>query len=237
MITLDPRLRFPDPRRAAAHGLVAVGGDYHPLRLLAAYMNGIFPWPHEEIPYAWFSPDPRMVLPPAELRTPRSLRKVIRRRRFTVRYDTAFETVIERCAEAPRPDERGTWITGELKEGFLELHRLGLAHSVESWRDGRLAGGLYGLALGGLFCGESMFFDQPDASKVAFVHLVERLRDWGFLLVDCQIYSEHLARFGAREWPRDRYLDAVAEALRLPTRRGPWTEGAPAARDAVLAGR
>ncbi len=214
---------FPDPREAPDHGLVAVGGGYHPRVLIAAYASGIFPWPHPGMPHAWFSPNPRMVLRPRDLHVSRSLRKTIRKGRFRVTWDTCFERVIDGCAAAYRPGQGGTWISDELRRGFLELHRLGIAHSVETWRRERLVGGLYGISLGAMFGGESMFFTERDASKVAFVALVERLRDWGFRFLDCQIHTEHLEAFGAREWPRDRFLDELARALEEPTRRGKWT--------------
>lgn len=217
---------FPDPREASDHGLVAVGGSYHPRMLIAAYASGIFPWPLRGMPHAWFSPNPRMILRPRDLHVPRRLRKTIRQGRFRVTWDTAFERVIRGCAAAYRPGQGGTWISGELIRGFLELHRLGVAHSVETWHRGRLAGGLYGVSLGAMFGGESMFFRQRDASKVAFVALVERLRDWGFHFLDCQIHTGHLELFGASEWPRDRFLDALARALDEPTRRGSWIRAA-----------
>ena len=219
---------FPDPREAPDHGLVAVGGSYHPRVLIAAYASGIFPWPHPGMPHAWFSPNPRMVLRPRDLHVSRSLRKTIRKGRFRVTWDTCFERVIDGCAAAYRPGQGGTWISGELRRGFLELHRLGIAHSVETWLHDRLVGGLYGISLGAMFGGESMFFAERDASKVAFVALVERLRDWGFRFLDCQIHTEHLEAFGAREWPRDRFLDELARALEEPTRRGKWTSSEPA---------
>ncbi len=216
---------FPNPRSAPDHGLLAIGGTYHPKMLLAAYASGIFPWPHEEMPYAWFSPDPRLVLAPQQLHVPRSLRKLLRRGTFRVSYDTCFDEVIRRCAAAPRPQGEGTWINDELLDGFRALHRAGLAHSVETWRGEHLAGGLYGLSLGSMFFGESMFRLEPDASKVAFVDLVRRVGGWGFSLIDCQVHTEHLQRFGAVECPRDDFLDALEEALRQPTRRGSWTQG------------
>lgn len=216
---------FPDPRRAADHGLVAVGGGYHPRMLLAAYLSGIFPWPSEELPHAWFSPNPRMVLLPEELHVSRSLRKTLRRRRFRITWDRCFGRVIDQCSAAERPGQGGTWISDELVDGFLELHRLGFAHSVEVWRRDRLVGGLYGLSLGAMFCGESMFHLERDASKVAFVALVERVRGWGFHFVDCQVHTELMESFGAREWPRNDFLDELETALREPTRRGPWSLG------------
>ncbi|HEX9733451.1 MAG TPA: leucyl/phenylalanyl-tRNA--protein transferase [Thermoanaerobaculia bacterium] len=219
-------LAFPDPRWADDYGLVALGGDYRPERLLAAYACGIFPWPSEGLPHAWFSPNPRLVLRPDELCLSRSLRKTLRKGRFRVTYDLAFDDVIRHCAAASRPNGAGTWLTPELVRGLRRLHRLGFAHSVESWRGDELAGGLYGVSLGTLFCGESMFFRQRDASKVALVHLAERLRSWGFRMIDCQVHTDHLARLGAREWPRDRFLDELGLAVREPTRRGPWTDQA-----------
>ncbi len=230
-------LAFPDPRFAADHGLVAIGGDYSPRRLLAAYACGIFPWPSEELPLSWFSPDPRLVLLPQELHVPRSLAKTLRRGRYRITYDIAFDEVVLRCAMARR-DGGGTWITDDLRAGMCGLHRLGFAHSVEAWSGAVLVGGLYGVCLGSTFSGESMFFAAPDASKVAFVHLVERLRAWGFRMLDCQVYTEHLERFGAREWPRDAFLDELTLALAEPTRRGSWTENrapGPTAREIVAA--
>jgi len=216
-------LAFPDPRYAADHGLVAIGGDYRPERLLAAYMSGIFPWPCEELPLAWFSPDPRLVLRPEELHLSRSLRRTLRRGRYRVTFDTAFDEVIRRCAMARR-DDGGTWITDDLRAGMCGLHRLGFAHSVETWAGAVLVGGLYGVSIGTTFSGESMFHAAPDASKVALVHLVTRLQDWGFRMLDCQVYTEHLERLGAREWSRDTFLDELALAIAEPTRRGSWTE-------------
>jgi len=214
---------FPDPREADAAGLVAIGGNLDPQRVLAAYAQGIFPWPYDAgSPVLWFSPDPRMVLRPAELHVSKSLQKLIAKHSFEVRYDTAFAEVIRRCAAVRRPGQRGTWITGEMVRAYERLHAMGVAHSAEAWREGRLVGGLYGVSLGAAFFGESMFALRPNASKVAFVHLVRQLHAWAFHLVDCQVYTEHLARFGAAPWPRARFFDALAHALTAPTRQGPW---------------
>jgi leucyl/phenylalanyl-tRNA--protein transferase len=218
---------FPDPALAEPDGLLAVGGDLSPERLVAAYAAGIFPWYDAESPILWWSPDPRMVLLPRELHVARSLRRTLRAGRFEVRADHAFSRVIRRCAEAPRPGQRGTWITGAMVEAYVRLHRLGLAHSVEAWAGGELAGGLYGVSLGGAFFGESMFADRPDASKVAFVTLVEWLRGRGFDLVDAQVETEHLRRFGAREVPRREFMARLARSLRKPTLRGAWDLAAP----------
>lgn len=227
--SIDPRtLRsiFPDPRTAPEHGLVAIGGDYRPEMLLAAYASGIFPWPSEDLAYGWFSPDPRWVLRPAEVQISRSLRKTLRRGRFHVTFDQAFDRVIEHCCRAPRPGQEGTWITREMVDGYCQLHRLGWAHSVETWREDELVGGLYGVSLGGMFGGESMFYLQPDASKVALVTLVQQLDRWGFTLLDCQVQSDNLERFGAREIRRADFLDQLDQALELPTRRGLWSPSA-----------
>lgn len=215
---------FPDPRLADPDGLVAIGGDFRPETLVSAYATGIFPWPHEELPYAWFSPDPRFVLPPAQLHVAHSLRKRLRRGEYQVRWDTAFERVMRGCAEVPRPGQPGTWIREEMIAGYVELHHLGLAHSVETWWGDELAGGLYGVSLGGVFFGESMFHRREDASKVAFVHLVERLGEQGFDLVDCQVRTEHLASFGARDWSRERFLRLLRRSLARPSWCGSWSE-------------
>jgi leucyl/phenylalanyl-tRNA--protein transferase len=219
---LDERLEFPPPD-LADDGLLAVGGDLRPERLVLAYSHGIFPWYEEGLPILWHSPDPRMVLEAERLHVPRSLRKVARRGQYRITYDTAFRAVIEACAATPRPDQDGTWITREMVRAYCQLHELGLAHSIEAWRGRDLVGGLYGVSLGGAFFGESMFAHAPDASKVAFVTVVEHLREKGITLIDCQVYTDHLARFGAEEWPRERYLSALSRALRRPTWRGRWT--------------
>ncbi|MFP2960099.1 leucyl/phenylalanyl-tRNA--protein transferase [Myxococcus sp. 1LA] len=216
---------FPPPERADTSGIVAVGGDLRPERLLAAYARGIFPWYSEGDPILWHSPDPRFVLTPDTLHAGRSLRKTMARGLYEVRYDTAFRRVITECSRVPRPGQTGTWITDEMMEAYVTLHEAGFAHSVEAWAEGELKGGLYGVSLGAAFFGESMFALAPDASKVAFVTAVERFREWGFQLVDCQVETEHLARFGAENWPRKRFLAALAKALKEPTRRGKWTEG------------
>ncbi len=219
---LGESLAFPPPDEADASGLLAVGGDLSPDRLLLAYSSGIFPWPLVERPLLWFSPDPRMVLKPAEIAVSRSLRKTLRRGGFEVRLDTAFHRVVQRCAKVPRRGEAGTWITGAMADAYTRLHELGFAHSAETWQNGELVGGLYGVSLGSAFFGESMFADRPDASKTAFVVLVRQLADWGFDLIDCQVHTDHLARFGAREWTRRRFLTALQRSLAAATRRGAW---------------
>ena len=219
---LDEQIEFPPVHLADEHGLLAIGGDLGVERLLAAYRSGIFPWPwYEQMPMFWWSPDPRYVLYPDQLKVPRSLRSKLRRNEFEIRYDTAFAAVLEGCSDAPRPGQDGTWITDEMIDGYLALHAAGHAHSVEAWRDGELVGGFYGVALGSLFCGESMFARVADASKVAFVTFV---RDRGFHLVDCQLETDHLRRFGARDIERERYLDELAHCLQVPNRVGSWAD-------------
>lgn len=219
---LHQRPIFPPPEGASSEGIVAVGGDASPERLIAAYSRGIFPWPHDGLPLLWFSPDPRFVLEINEVKVGRSLRKSVRRSSFEVRADTAFRQVMEGCARVPRPDQESTWITDELLDGYCALHEQGLAHSIEAWHDGALVGGLYGVSLGKMFCGESMFATATDASKIAAVTLFGNLKRWGFSFVDCQVYTDHLARFGAVERTRTRFLDALRQTLKEPTRRGPW---------------
>ena len=217
---LDERLVFPPPGRGPRRGPIAVGGDLRPERLLLAYSMGIFPWQGE--PLYWHSPDPRMVLLADQLKVSRSLRRTVRRGIFRLSLDTAFAEVMVACATVPRPGQDGTWITPGMVEAYGELHRRGVAHSAEAWRGEALVGGLYGLSLGAAFFGESMFAYETDASKVAFVALVEQLRSWSIPLVDCQVYTPHLASLGAREWPRRQFLEALRSALEKKTRLGPW---------------
>jgi leucyl/phenylalanyl-tRNA--protein transferase len=219
---LDERLVFPPPELSDPDGLLAVGGDLRPERLVLAYSHGIFPWPTEGFPLLWHSPDPRFVLDAKKLHVPKSLVKAMRRTPYRVSLDSAFRRVIEMCATKRRPGQRGTWITPEMVDAYCELHRLGLAHDVEVWEEKELIGGLYGVSLGGAFFGESMFAKRDNASKVGFVRLVEQLVRWGIHLVDAQVYTSHLERFGAEHWPRSRYLHALSEALSRPTLRGPW---------------
>lgn len=219
---LGPEPLFPPPEEAEEGGLLAVGGDLSPERLVQAYAMGIFPWYDESQPILWFSPDPRMLLRPPELRISRSLARTLRRGRFEIRLDTAFERVIRCCSDLRRQSGEGTWITEDMVEAYCRLHDLGLAHSAEAWRGDELAGGLYGVSLGSAFFGESMFTRASDASKAAFVTLVQQLERWDFDLVDCQLSTPHLARFGAVEWPRAEFLKALAVAVGRPTRRGAW---------------
>lgn len=220
---LPDEVAFPMPEEAEADGLLAVGGDLSPERLLTAYAMGIFPWPHEGWPLMWFSPDPRMVLRLENFRVQRSLRQSIRKGRFTVTADEDFRNVIDACKGIPRPGQSGTWIDERMVFAYTRLHELGFAHSVETRLDGRLVGGLYGVSLGGAFFGESMFARADDASKVAFATLVAQLKHWGFHFIDAQVYTRHLERFGAGLIPREDYIVDLAESLAKPTRRGNWT--------------
>lgn len=220
---LSDALAFPDPRLADEDGLLAVGGDLSVERILLAYAHGIFPWSSEGEPLLWWSPAPRMVLPPAEIHVGRSLAKTIRRAPYRLTMDTAFEAVMRGCADVQRPGQSGTWITAELLASMIALHRAGVAHSVEAWEGDDLVGGLYGLALGSIFCGESMFARRPDASKVAFVALARRLAAWGFHLIDCQQSTPHLRRFGAREIDREAFLAGLHACVRAPWRLGAWS--------------
>jgi leucyl/phenylalanyl-tRNA---protein transferase len=210
---LTDELRFPPPEGASPEGIVAVGGDFRPERLLLGYAQGIFPWPSDGLPLLWFSPDPRFVLEPRRAHVPRSLRKQLRRQAYEVRFDTAFDQVIRNCAETRRPGQRGTWIIDELVEGYEALHELGFAHSIEAWQDGELVGGLYGVAFARVFCGESMFSRRTDASKVALAWLIAALRRGGYVLHDCQFMTSHLASLGAVEISRDAYVSMLGSAV------------------------
>jgi leucyl/phenylalanyl-tRNA--protein transferase len=203
------------------NGLLAAGGDLSPARLLDAYAHGIFPWFGRDDPLLWWSPDPRMVLYVSELRVSRSLRRTIRSQRFRVTMDMAFPDVVTGCA-GPRPGQDGTWITPEMHAAYCRLFFLGHAHSVEAWSGDRLAGGLYGVALGRMFFGESMFSSESDASKVAFVHMVAQFGRWAMPLIDCQMPTSHLASFGAREIPRAEFLDQVGGLVQRPGPPVPW---------------
>jgi leucyl/phenylalanyl-tRNA--protein transferase len=209
----DPA-QFPDPSCALEEpdGLLAVGGDLSPARLLNAYRQGIFPWYSEGEPILWWSPNPRAVLFPEQLKISRSLRKTLRKQPFRVTVDEAFASVIEACSES-RIDkdgsQSGTWITTEMKKAYIELHRIGFAHSVECWEGDELVGGLYGVSMGKVFYGESMFARRSDASKVAFTHLVKQLMAWDFALIDCQVHTDHLASLGAVDIPREQFLQLL----------------------------
>jgi len=217
------RIEFPPTRLALKDpsGLLAIGGDLSPEWLLAAYRRGIFPWYSDDQPILWWSPSPRCVVFPDQFRIGRSLRKVLRRGAFKVTFDRAFARVIEVCRKS-RANTEGTWITTEMRDAYLEMHHLGHAHSVEVWREDRLVGGLYGLALGRIFFGESMFHRETDASKVAFVHLVRQLELWGCPLIDCQVGNPHLTSLGAVEVPRGDFERLLAAGIEQPPFPQPW---------------
>jgi len=224
---LGPRDPFPRVEAALEDmaGLLAIGADLSPDRILNAYRHGIFPWGTLKGFPLWYSPDPRMVLFPEEIRISRSLRRALRRGDYEVRLDTDFPAVIAACAATPRPGQDGTWITGDMGAAYIRLHELGCAHSVELYQEGSLAGGLYGLALGAMFYGESMFARRTDASKIAFAHLVRFLVQENFGMIDCQMRTDHLASLGAREIPRTAFLDRLTRLLAVPRQPGPWPAG------------
>ncbi len=210
MITkLDYTLRFPHPNEANEDGIVAYGGDLSPSRLLLAYREGIFPWYAKGDPILWWSPDPRLILHLDDFKLRKSLKK--RMKHFEVRFDTAFEEVLERCSSIHRPGQNGTWLQPELIEAMTALHALGKAHSVEAYYEGELVGGLYGIGVGAVFCGESMFAEKSDASKVAFAVLIGKLKEWGYAFVDAQVPTEHLKSLGAIEVYRDYFLKLLYE--------------------------
>lgn len=226
MFLLGPHSKnfgFPPVELASRDGLLAVGGDLSVERLIEAYRNGIFPWYNEGQPILWWSPDPRAVLLPEAVKVSRSLRKTLRSGKFRVTFDAAFANVMRACA-APRRKQPngGTWITPDMLNAYVELHRRGYAHSVETWEGNELIGGLYGVALGGVFFGESMFSRAADASKVALVYAARQLAAWGYLLIDCQLPTEHLATLGAVSIPRREYLVRLKVALARPGRPAPW---------------
>ncbi|PKO30608.1 MAG: leucyl/phenylalanyl-tRNA--protein transferase [Betaproteobacteria bacterium HGW-Betaproteobacteria-7] len=221
---LGPLDAFPPVASARTEmgGLLAIGGDLSAPRLLEAYRQGIFPWGTVEGHPLWYSPDPRMVLFPDEFRLSRSLRKTLRSGAFEVRFDSNFAGVIAGCSETPRPGQDSTWITADMKEAYCRLHELGWAHSVETYAEGDLVGGLYGLLIGRMFYGESMFARRRDASKVAFAHLIGRLKADNVALIDCQMRTVHLASLGGREIPRAEFLTRLRALTAAEHRRGPW---------------
>lgn len=220
---LPDALVFPPPEEAEEDGLLAVGGDLSVERLLLAYQLGIFPWYAEDTPILWWSPNPRLILEPRRLHVSQSLQKTIKRGTFTVTLDQAFIEVIRGCADTKRKGQQGTWIVEDMVSAYCCLFQKGFAHSVESWLDGELVGGMYGVSLGRVFFGESMFYRVKSASKVAFVYLVRLLQAWNFEMIDCQIATEHLRRFGAHEIPRSQFLSRLRRALHYDTHRGSWS--------------
>jgi leucyl/phenylalanyl-tRNA---protein transferase len=218
---LPEAILFPPADHAVKSGLLAVGGDLSPERLLAAYRKGIFPWYAEGDPILWWSPDPRFVLLPDELRISRSMRQFLKKGVVRITFDQDFRGVIAACQQ-PRPGQDGTWITDEMQDAYCSLHELGYAHSVEAWQDGALAGGLYGVSLGCTFFGESMFATLPNASKAALITLVGFLRERDFGLIDCQVETAHLGSLGARPIARREFLARLSASLRRGTLRGNW---------------
>ncbi|NIP39491.1 MAG: leucyl/phenylalanyl-tRNA--protein transferase [Candidatus Dadabacteria bacterium] len=220
---LSDDLIFPNPRLADSSGFLAVGADLSIERLLLAYENGIFPWYSEDQPILWFSPDPRLVLFPDKFTVSRSLKKTINKKLFEVKFDSNFEEVIVECSKIERKNQDGTWITNDMIDAYINLHNKGYAHSVETYSDGKLAGGLYGVSLGGAFFGESMFHKMKDASKVALYYLIEKLKDWQFDFIDSQVVTEHMKSLGAEEISRNRYLKLLKKTLCKETKSGCWT--------------
>lgn len=217
---LGLKLDFPDPHSATEEGIVAYGGDLCPERLMSAYRKGIFPWYSAGDPILWWSPDPRLILELNDFRLRRSLRKKLSR--FDIRFDTAFSQVIRECARMRRKGQHGSWIVPEMVEAYEELHALGLAHSVEAYHNGVLVGGLYGVSVGRVFCGESMFSRMSDASKAAFAVLIDHLKEWGYDFIDCQVPTEHLKSLGAKEVPRDYFLKRLSCSIDEIGQPGTW---------------
>lgn len=223
IITLTDKIYFPPVELTSEIGILAIGGDLSTERLHLAYRSGIFPWYSEGEPIMWWCPDPRFVLYPEEVRISRTMRQVLNRNIFEITSDTCFRETMIGCSQ-PRETQDGTWITDPMLEAYCEFHKLGYAHSVEAWKDGKLAGGLYGVSLGRCFFGESMFTRENNASKAAFLVLVQRLVEQGFLIIDCQVYTRHLENFGAREVPRTEFLQVLNRSLKHETIKGNWGE-------------
>ena len=221
-----PQLRsssheFPNPREASEEGLLAFGGDLNPNRILKAYRSGIFPWFNPSDPILWWSPDPRMILYPQKFKTSKSFRRVLRNRGYEIKFDHNFKEVISHCGNILRPNQEGTWLTTEMKEAYIELHDMGFAHSVETYYNGELVGGLYGIVIGKIFCGESMFSHVNDASKSAYAVLVKHLKSWGYEFVDCQVPTDHLISLGAHEVHREYFLMRL-ESLKMESISHIW---------------
>ncbi len=220
---LGKEVLFPPVSLAMESGLLAVGGDLSPYRLLEAYRQGIFPWYSPGEPILWWAPQPRFILFPQKIVSSRSMRQVLRQNRFSMTLDRHFEAVISACRKISRPTQEGTWITGEMEEAYCILHELGYAHSVETWRGQKLVGGLYGVSLGGCFFGESMFSQEKNASKAALIYLANLLGKLRFTLIDCQVYTPHLASLGGRFVSRETFCELIRKSLSLPTLRGNWS--------------
>ena len=215
---------FPDPRLAPNEGLLAYGGDLNPNRILKAYRMGIFPWYSEGDPILWWSPNPRLILYPQNLKISKSFRRVLRNKEYEVKFDNNFEAVMRKCGEIPRKEQDGSWIVEEMVEAYCELHNMGFAHSVEVYMDSELVGGLYGIAMGRAFFGESMFSLRPNSSKIALKALSDVLSENGYDFVDCQVVTEHLLRMGAEVVSRDRFLDMLEDSLEVAGDIGSWKD-------------
>ena len=209
MVLLGKEFIFPPVEMASSEGILAFGGDLQPERLILAYQSGIFPWYNEGEPIIWYTPAMRMVLFPEELKISKSMRRFMAKNEFSITWNKAFEQVIDQCQKSPRKDQLGTWITEEMKEAYIKLHKLGFAKSIEVWAKDELVGGLYGVDLGHVFCGESMFSKVSNASKLAFIHLVQELQKKAYKLIDCQVYNEHLESLGAREISRKEFMEIL----------------------------
>ncbi len=220
---IPDELIFPDPELAEEDGLLGVGGDLSPERLLLAYGNGIFPWFSKGEPIMWWSPDPRCVLYPDRLRISTSLRQALKKENYEIRFDTCFEDVVRHCAETKRKGQGGTWITKEMQQAYIRLHELGFAHSTEVLMDGKLAGGLYGVSIGSTYSGESMFHLRPEASKIALYFLVERLKGWGYPFIDCQVTNPHLLSLGAEKMRRKEFLERLRKLIAEPGDDRTWS--------------
>lgn len=221
---LTEDLGFPDPELANSDGLLAIDGDLSTKRILLAYSQGIFPWYSEGSRILWWSPDPRLILYPSKLKVSKSLSRTLKSKKFNCKFDTNFEAVIRACAEIPREEDNGTWLLDEMIEAYIKLHKLGYAHSVETYFENELVGGLYGLSLGKSFFGESMFFKKSDASKVALLYLCQQAEAMGFYFIDAQVETKHLIKMGAEKVSRSFFLDLLDKALEYPTCRGYWTK-------------
>ncbi len=209
MVILGEEILFPNVETANADGIIAIGGDLSSERLLLAYKSGIFPWYNEGEPIIWYSPDPRMVLFPNRLKISKSMRSVLRKENFKITFNQYFEEVISNCKTIYRKDQPGTWITDEMQKAYIKLHKTGIAKSVEVWQNDELVGGLYGIDLGTIFCGESMFSKVSNASKVAFIYLTQKHKNKNYKLIDCQVYNEHLASLGAEEISRKEFIKTL----------------------------
>ncbi|OHD56094.1 MAG: leucyl/phenylalanyl-tRNA--protein transferase [Spirochaetes bacterium GWF1_51_8] len=215
---------FPPVELSEPDGLLAIGGDLSIERLIEAYTHGIFPWYSDDMPILWWSPDPRFILYPDRLHVSRRMERILRSGEFEIRFDTAFRDVITGCSEAPREGQDGTWIVAEMIEAYVSLHEQGIAHSAEAWKDGKLAGGLYGVSLGGMFFGESMFARVSNASKAAFITLVRKMKEAGIHFIDSQLHTDHLESLGAENMTRKEYMDILNRELDFPTLQGDWGE-------------